>query len=154
MFVSLFATYCLFVHSYALMGHEFLFINKARNWLLLYVQEQKYSANDRRKDFMIIQNESDLRRSRIEPGWPDLQPNALPIELTGRLYAIFALVRLLFCLITRFDLHYNTFFRVTSPLFALLRLFRVITPFVSRYYAFCFALLRIRVIRVITSFFA
>jgi hypothetical protein len=34
---------------------------------------------------MISRNKSELRRPIIEPGSPDLQSNALPIELTGRL---------------------------------------------------------------------
>jgi hypothetical protein len=38
---------------------------------LLFMAEQRNSANDRRKDFMIIHNECDLRRPRIEPGSPD-----------------------------------------------------------------------------------
>jgi hypothetical protein len=42
-------------------------------------------VNDRRKDFMINHNESDLRRPEIEPGSPDSPSKALPIELTGRL---------------------------------------------------------------------
>jgi hypothetical protein len=33
--------------------------------------EQRYSANDRRKDFMINHNESDTHRPGIEPGSPD-----------------------------------------------------------------------------------
>jgi hypothetical protein len=52
---------------------------------LLYMPEQRYSANDRRKDFMINHNESDQRRPGIEPGSPDSQFNILSIELTGRL---------------------------------------------------------------------
>jgi hypothetical protein len=44
----------------------------------------RYSANDRRKDFIINHNESDLRCQGIEPGSPDSQSNALLIELTGR----------------------------------------------------------------------
>jgi hypothetical protein len=37
------------------------------------------------EDFMINYNESDLRCPEIEHMSPDLQSNALPIELTGRL---------------------------------------------------------------------
>jgi hypothetical protein len=44
--------------------------------------EQKYSANDHRKDFMINHNESDLHYQGIKLGLPDSQSNALPIELT------------------------------------------------------------------------
>jgi hypothetical protein len=35
--------------------------------------EQRYSANDRRKDNMINHNESDLRNPEIEPGSPNSQ---------------------------------------------------------------------------------
>jgi hypothetical protein len=36
---------------------------------------------DRRNDFIVNHNESDLRRPEIEPLLPDLQSNALPISL-------------------------------------------------------------------------
>jgi hypothetical protein len=39
---------------------------------LLYIPEQRYSANDHRKDFMINHNESDLQRHGIEPISPML----------------------------------------------------------------------------------
>jgi hypothetical protein len=52
----------------------------ARNRLLLYMPEQKYSANDRRKDFMINHNESEMYRPGIEPESPESQCNVL----TGR----------------------------------------------------------------------
>jgi hypothetical protein len=41
------------------------------------MQEQRYSASDRRKDFMIDHYESDLRRPEIEPGSPNSQSNPL-----------------------------------------------------------------------------
>jgi hypothetical protein len=49
---------------------------------------QRYSVNDRRKDFMIYHNESDLHRPGIEPGSPDSLSNSLPIELTETGYII------------------------------------------------------------------
>jgi hypothetical protein len=47
-----------------------------------YIPEQRYGVNDRKKDFMINYNESDLYHPEIKPGLPDSQSIALPIELT------------------------------------------------------------------------
>jgi hypothetical protein len=46
------------------------------------MQEQWNSANDRRKNFMINNNEIVLRRPGIEPESPDSLSNAKPIEVT------------------------------------------------------------------------
>jgi hypothetical protein len=61
-------------------------IHKELKLLYMPVQRQRYSANDRRKDFMISHNKSDLRRPGIELRSPDSQSNAQPIELTGQLF--------------------------------------------------------------------
>jgi hypothetical protein len=50
-----------------------------RKLKLLYMLEQRFSANDLGKDNMIKHNKSDLRRPGIEPGSPDSQSNALHI---------------------------------------------------------------------------
>jgi hypothetical protein len=42
--------------------------------------EQRYSANDHRKDFMIDHKESDLRCLGIEPGLPDSHLLNYPYE--------------------------------------------------------------------------
>jgi hypothetical protein len=55
---------------------------------LLYIPEQMY----RKKDFVVNYNESDLYRLGIEPGSPDSLSNALPIELTGRIWSFLCVV--------------------------------------------------------------
>jgi hypothetical protein len=42
-------------------------------------------VSDRRKEFMINHNESDIRRPGIELGSPDSQSSILPCEVTGQL---------------------------------------------------------------------
>jgi hypothetical protein len=49
---------------------------------LLYIPEQRYIANNRRKDFMINHNKSNLLYLGIDNRSPDSLSNTLPIELT------------------------------------------------------------------------
>jgi hypothetical protein len=44
------------------------------------MQEQRYSAKNSYKDFMVNHNKCDLRRPGIEPRLPDSKPNDLPFE--------------------------------------------------------------------------
>jgi hypothetical protein len=47
--------------------------------------EQRYRANDQRKDFMVNRNENDLQHPGIKLRPTDSQSRDLPIELTRKL---------------------------------------------------------------------